>query len=70
MLVADQAVVMVDRGRQVEETLQDHVDFRRLEQVFATDHMGDALGCVVEHNREVVRAGKITPRQDDIANCV
>ncbi len=43
-VVADQPVMVVDRGGQVEELLQQHVDLRGVEQVLAADDVGDVSG--------------------------
>ena len=67
-VVADQAVVMVGGGRQVQQGLQQDVDHRGVKEILAADHVGDTLRGIIHNHREVVGARKIAARQDDVAD--
>ncbi len=52
-------MMMVDRGGQAEQVLQNDMDRRGRGKVFAPDHMGDVLGRVIQYHGKMVRAGEI-----------
>ena len=58
---------MVARRRQAEQGLQQPVDMRRLEQVGAAHHVGDALPRIVDGDREMIGGGRILAREHDVA---
>ena len=69
LIVADQAVVVVTRGRQAEKVLEDHLHRREIEQILAPYHMGDAMigvikGCGEEIGHDILALA----RQDHIAD--
>ena len=66
-LVADERVVVIARGRQIEELLQDDVQVRRGFEVLAAYDMGHALQRVVEDDREVVARRDLLARDDRVA---
>ena len=65
--IGEQRVVVIARRRQSEQRLQQPVDMRRLEQVGAAHHVGDALPRIVDHYGEMIGGGRIFPRQHDVA---
>ena len=68
LIIADQPVVVVSRGGQPEEALQDHMDLRCIKEVGTADDIGDPLGCVVHHDGQMVGAHEILARQDDVTD--
>ena len=66
--VADEVVVQIRRGGQVEEVLEDHVDRRRLGQIRAARDEGDALRRVVQRHGEVVGGGEVAARDDHVTD--
>ena len=61
---------MVGGRWQLQQKLQQNVDWRRLAQVCAAHDVGDVLGRVVDHDRQVIGCAHIPPRQDDVADVV
>jgi len=67
--VADQAVVMVDGGGQAEEMLQDDLHGGEVEEVFAPDHMGNALVMIIKgRGQEIGHDILALAGQDDVAD--
>ena len=54
VLVADQPVVVVDWRGEAQEALEEDVDLGGIIEVFAPDHVGDALGGIVDDHGEVI----------------
>jgi hypothetical protein len=69
-VVADQAVVVVDRCGQAERRCRMTWILRGLEEVRAAGDMGDALGGVIDHDREVVGGAHVAAGEDDVADAV
>ena len=53
---------------QAEKPLQQNVDLRRLEEILAANHAGDALVEIVEHDGEMVGRAHVGPRHGDVAD--
>ena len=66
--ITDQAVVVVGWCRQIEQALQEDMDRSCFEQIFAADHMGDALCRVIDDNREVVCSSHIAAGQNHVSD--
>jgi hypothetical protein len=62
-----QLVVAIFGSGQAEQSLEQAVDVRRLEQVLAADDMRDALRRVVDSDGEMVRGGGVLASEDDVA---
>src|SRR6516164_3481273 len=62
-------MVMIDRMREAEETLEETVQASGMEQVLAAHHMGNALTRVIHHRREVITGRHVFACQDDVAPC-
>ena len=67
--IPDQAVMPVGRRRQAEQSLQQPMHRRGVEQILSPHHMGDALQGIVQHHREVIAGRRILAREDDVAPC-
>lgn len=59
-------VMKVFRFGKIEEGLEEAVDVSGGEEVFATGDVGDLLGGVVDHHREVVGCAEVFAGEDDI----
>ena len=52
---------------QAEQRLEKTVERRRLAEIGAANHMGDALVGVVDNDREMIRDANVAPCEDDVA---
>ena len=64
---ADQRVVVVARGRQPKQPLQDAVDVGRAFKITTADDIGDRFGGIIDGNSEVIAGERILTRNNDIA---
>ncbi len=60
--------MQVARGGQAERTLQHDLARRGIEQVGATDDVGDALVGIVDHHRQLVCPETVGAKQDKVAD--
>lgn len=59
--------MVVEWLRQVQQVLQQAVHGGGVEEVEPAHHMGDALGRIIHHHRQMIAGGRIRAGQDDIA---
>lgn len=57
----------IDRRRQAEQFLQQRMDVSGCSQIFAANHMRDALQRVIVHDRNVVTRRRVLATEDYIA---
>ena len=63
-------MVVIGRGREAKEPLQQHMDRGRREKVRAAGDCGHTLGRVVDRDRDVVGGSDVTAGEDDVADGV
>lgn len=65
--IGNHRYVQVSRLRQGEPLLQINLPRRRADQIRTAHHVRDALLCVVDDNRKLIRPQAIRPQQNEIA---
>ena len=67
---AHQRRVQVAQRGYAQRVLQQDLARRVVGQVFATHHVGDALGGVIDHHRQLIRPQAISAAQHKVAHGV